>query len=394
MEKNKYRYLILSDSTNTYGIVRALGEQGIGSDIFDESPSYGARSKYAEFFEVRPMDRENIKQRLIRRLKELREKGVTGVVFATSDDCVDMLAAIRDDIRPYGVPLIAPEETIRLCNNKRLTVQRAIDVGVPVPESVSFKNVDAFREKEGILRYPVLLKPTKTGIFVRKYKKAVVIENKEEYVKTADEIEARGLGDIPLVLQEYIPGGNECLYNTSFLYGRDGEMKAAATGYKIRQYPPNTGTMTAGRIDDKEELLVYCQKLMEGLDYYGIGSAEFKYDARDGVFKLIEINPRSVLWNYSSAAAGVNLPYLALKDLAGEETGFKRAVVPVVWIYDSLDLVRFTITNRKKYPDHVLSPGQWKKSVRGPKVMALRNKEDLGPWKYFMKETYIDRFFK
>ncbi|MDO5754954.1 MAG: hypothetical protein Q4P28_01785 [Tissierellia bacterium] len=386
---NDYRFIVLTDSLNTYGIVRALGEEGYTSDVIDVKKSYSAFSKYVNFIKADSMKEKDLNDLIIQRLMELKEQNIVGIVFATSDDGVDYLAKNRELINNYGVALVSSKSCIKICNNKKKTVERAKEVGVPYPESLYFDNLAEMEEREGELRYPVLLKPEKTSIFVQKYKKAVIIEDSKEYKQTISEIKDLHLENTPLVLQEYIPGDNHHLYNTSFFYDHEHRLKAISTGYKIRQYPPNTGTMTAGRIEDTPILQEYCEKLMDGLDYYGIGSAEFKYDERDQLFKIIEINPRSVLWNYSATAAGVNMPIMAIEDLKGENLIFRKSIVPIVWLYDSLDLVRYTITNRKKYPDHVLSWFQWKNTLKGSKVMAIRNWEDIRPWLYFLKETFL-----
>jgi hypothetical protein len=44
---------------------------------------------------------------------------------------------------------------------------------------------------------------------------------------------------------------------------------------------------------------------------------ELKRDARDGRFKLMEINPRLWQWHGLAAACGVDLPRIAYADLVG-----------------------------------------------------------------------------
>jgi D-aspartate ligase len=45
---------------------------------------------------------------------------------------------------------------------------------------------------------------------------------------------------------------------------------------------------------------------------------ETKRDPRDGRFKLMEVNPRLWQWHSLAAACGVDLPYIAYRDLVGE----------------------------------------------------------------------------
>jgi predicted ATP-grasp superfamily ATP-dependent carboligase len=59
-------------------------------------------------------------------------------------------------------------------------------------------------------------------------------------------------------------------------------------------------------------------KLLDALGYYGLSEVEFKYDARDETFKLLEINPRTWKWHSIALLSGLNLPYLLYRDTNGE----------------------------------------------------------------------------
>jgi hypothetical protein len=56
-------------------------------------------------------------------------------------------------------------------------------------------------------------------------------------------------------------------------------------------------------------VLVLGRRLIEGMDLYGICEPEFKYDERDGKFKLMEINLRSMGWVNVGYLSGVPLHY-------------------------------------------------------------------------------------
>ncbi len=59
-------------------------------------------------------------------------------------------------------------------------------------------------------------------------------------------------------------------------------------------------------------------RLLRAFDYFGLSQIEFKQDARDGRFKLMEINPRLWQWHGLATACGVDLPRIAYADLTGE----------------------------------------------------------------------------
>jgi len=61
-------------------------------------------------------------------------------------------------------------------------------------------------------------------------------------------------------------------------------------------------------------------KLLRGLHYFGISQVEFKYDSRDGGYKLIEVNPRAWAWVALPIGMQVNLAYAFFCDALGIET--------------------------------------------------------------------------
>ena len=56
---------------------------------------------------------------------------------------------------------------------------------------------------------------------------------------------------------------------------------------------------------------------IRGLGFHGVSQVEFKRDPRDGVYKLMEINPRIWQWHGLAAKVGVDLPRIAYWDLLG-----------------------------------------------------------------------------
>ena len=56
---------------------------------------------------------------------------------------------------------------------------------------------------------------------------------------------------------------------------------------------------------------------LRGLGFHGLSQVEFKRDARDGAYRLMEVNPRLWQWHGLAAACGVDLPRIAYWDLLG-----------------------------------------------------------------------------
>ena len=146
----------------------------------------------------------------------------------------------------------------------------------------------------------------------------LIINSKQELLSFAAKLSTTIFSQKPLIIQEFIPGSVENLYTITSYANRNHEIISYSIGHKIRQDPPFAGTITSGRIDNVPQILHLSRKLVKSAKCYGISNIEFKKDERDGQYKLMEINPRSGVWNYSVKASGINLPLISYKDYFGE----------------------------------------------------------------------------
>jgi D-aspartate ligase len=66
---------------------------------------------------------------------------------------------------------------------------------------------------------------------------------------------------------------------------------------------------------------------------------EFKYDARDQRYKLLDVNPRTWTWISLGHAAGVDFPHIIWRLAMGESVEPHRALTGTKWIHLSRDFV-------------------------------------------------------
>ena len=79
-------------------------------------------------------------------------------------------------------------------------------------------------------------------------------------------------------------------------------------------------------------------RFLQAIDYYGLVELEYKLDARDGQFKLLDVNART--WGYHTIgpSAGVDFPYLLFADQLGQQVQPCRGRAGVGWIRRVTDL--------------------------------------------------------
>ena len=121
------------------------------------------------------------------------------------------------------------------------------------------------------------------------------------------------------MVQELVPGGDDALYSVGSYLARDGQPLGVFCGRKLRQTPPGIGTCRVGEAVWVQEIVDGARRLLRSFGYHGLSQVEFKRDARDGRFKLMEINPRLWQWHGLAVACGVDLPRIAYADLTGRE---------------------------------------------------------------------------
>ncbi|MHB8836873.1 MAG: hypothetical protein ACYC9Y_14375 [Candidatus Methylomirabilia bacterium] len=122
----------------------------------------------------------------------------------------------------------------------------------------------------------------------------------------------------PDVIQEYIPGGADAMRTVLLLFDRDGGVLAHFTMRKIRQWPPSGGVTALGVSTDDRGLVESVLPFFRRRPWRGFAEVECKRDERDGVLKLIEINPRPTAYAGFPAACGLDLLALAARAALGE----------------------------------------------------------------------------
>jgi predicted ATP-grasp superfamily ATP-dependent carboligase len=114
------------------------------------------------------------------------------------------------------------------------------------------------------------------------------------------------------LIQEWIPDGGGT-FGFSALFDEASNVKAAFVHKKLRMYPVQGGPSTLREGVEHPQIMEWGLSLLKSLNWVGVGMVEFKVDPRDGVPKLMEINPR--FWGSLQLAivSGVDFPYLILR---------------------------------------------------------------------------------
>jgi D-aspartate ligase len=117
-----------------------------------------------------------------------------------------------------------------------------------------------------------------------------IVNSAKDLLELYEKIEA--WGEPNMMLQEYIPGGPESVWMFNGCFANDSECLVGFTGKKIRQIPPFTGATTLGICLKNDMVEDMTKDFMRKIGYSGIVDMGYRYDRRDGRYKLLDVNPR------------------------------------------------------------------------------------------------------
>jgi predicted ATP-grasp superfamily ATP-dependent carboligase len=199
--------------------------------------------------------------------------------------------------------------------DKERTYELARRVGVPAPSTVTLRD-EADLPAAAAIPLPAAVKPVNAHVYAQRLgrsPKGVVVHHADELLAaTAPALEA----GVPMLLTEIVEGSDDCCSYYTYLDER-GEPLTHFTKVKLRQYPTRFGLGTYHLTRWDPEVAELGLRFFRGVGLRGMGNVEFKRDARDGVLKIIESNPRFTNAIELVRASGIDFARLAYARLAG-----------------------------------------------------------------------------
>jgi predicted ATP-grasp superfamily ATP-dependent carboligase len=295
------------------------------------------------------------------------------VLFPTSDESAALLSRFHGALSRRFRVSTPTWDVLRWAYDKRLTYQLAAEQQVEYPSTIYPANE---ADLEAVpCAFPVILKPA-VHASVNRFTadKAWPAANREELL--ARYREARELIPPDLILvQELIAGGGESQFSYAALCC-DGQPIVSLTARRTRQYPIDFGYSSSFvETLDVPEIVAPSRRLLAAIRYTGIVEIEYKFDARNGRYKLLDINPRLWTWSPLSARAGVDFPYLLWQMMLGRPVPEQIGRTGVRWVRMSTDLpaaIHEMLRGR-------LSLGAYLRSLRSPVEFALMAADDPLP---------------
>ena len=276
--------------------VRSLGRAGVRVAVAGHHPCVAGMSRWCGLRIPCPGAHED-RDGFIRIVLRAVEEHDIRLMIPASDASVIALSEARG-LLPESCRLPLPQHDSVLRAADRGAVQElARSLQIPWPKTWS--------PHDPGVTLPAVIK-TRRGVFDRsgvwRRPLPIITRTRAELAGTCEQLTAQGLQ--PLA-QEYIPGDGWCL--TALC--KDGRALVVHAYHRVHEKPPDGGIgVLVESVRADVGFPPRALELLAALDWTGPAMIEFRRDARDGSFKLMEINPR--IWSPFQLAmdCGLDIP--------------------------------------------------------------------------------------
>jgi predicted ATP-grasp superfamily ATP-dependent carboligase len=323
--------LVIGGDYQGLAIVRSLGRAGVPVIVIDDESPIARHSRYA-LGTIRTADLRDQESVIETILDVGKRLGLEGwLLLATRDEVVAALARGRELLAESFLVPTPPWDVVQEALDKRRMNAVAARAGIPTPQTWHPDSAAALGEIRPA-RWPLLVKPAVKHDFIYATNVKGWLARDRDELETRFRAAAAVVGATHVMVQDVIPGSGASQYAFCAFF-KDGASLGRMTVRRRRQWPADLGrSSTFAETIEEPELTELSERFLRAIGYYGLVELEYKHDAADGRYKLLDVNPRT--WGYHSLgqAAGVDFPLLLYRDQIGLDVQPAVARAGVTWV--------------------------------------------------------------
>ncbi len=363
--------IIVGGHINGLGIVRALAARNIPTAVITTKPyDIAHRSRWVSAHEA-VLEIEEQPEQLLALLERRAPEWSGWALFPANDGALAALAEHESRLSSTYRVIAPPPEVARYFLDKQPMLDVAGAVGVDLPDCYGAA-VDATAERSD-LRFPVVVKPNVGYRFFSRFGcKLFMAHDRAELRQCLSRL---AHANLQCQVFDFIPGPDSQIYAYCTYVDAHGDPRGGLTVRKLRQSPPLAGVARVAEItEDQSPLRDATIEIVRRIGFRGMAVAEFKLDPRDGRFRFLEINGRSVIYNGLLRRAGLDLAGLAWSDYVAERPETARPNYwPGTWINLHADVLYSLLNDRIGFSDFWMP-------YRRPKIEAVWSATDPMPF--------------
>ena len=237
------------------------------------------------------------------------------LVVACSDVTAEQMALHKTELEMYTRVSVVESEKFYLAYDKMETMRICMESGIPCPKTyLDIQSLKELKEKEIV--YPVIIKPREGYGAIGFH----IFDNEDSLMSYLDDHEKEIKYSI---IQEYIPQ-TDIQYEAAMFVDQGNQIKSAMVFEKNRWFPVHGGSSTCNTSVHDADIVKNCSKLLQTIQWRGCADIDLIRDPRDGIAKVMEINPRMSGSAKIVMLSGVNLALQLLQMAKNEEvTGYE-----------------------------------------------------------------------
>ena len=299
-----------------------------------------------------------------------REVGGRPILLTTADWTAIFIEENADALTERFIFPRASSPVIRGVANKWQMFLLAKQHGIPTPETAypqSRADVERFLRTA---RFPIMVKGA--DAFLPLCSKEIVYNERDLLAKYDG---AADPGPANLILQEYIPGDAESVWMCNAYFGSGSECRAIFTGKKLRQVS-DTGIASLAVCLPNETVGNATRQFMQAVGYEGVLGIGYRYDARDKLYKVLDVNPRvGGAFRLFRATNGMDVVRICYLDLTGQAIAASTLSFGRKWMLeDDFEVaLRAALAGKLRFK-------QWLESLRGVEETQYLAADDPAPF--------------
>jgi predicted ATP-grasp superfamily ATP-dependent carboligase len=336
------------------GAIRSLGRLGVPVYAVSEDRwTPAALSRYCRDCFVWPSGERADPKRMVERLQEAgREIAGPAVLVPTDEEAAVLIAENSAALAEWFLLPRVPSHLPARLASKRGLYELCLEHDVPAPASSFPQTAADVGNFAATATFPVVAKNLEAWVRLH-----APVVNGTTVIGTAAELLAlaRQWGAEPsVILQEYIPPEHAEDWIVHLYRGAGGDPLVLFTGVKVRSWPPQAGMTACAYTASNQKLAALAARLCERVGYCGIADLDFRYDRRDGRYKLVDFNPRvGAQFRLFENAAGVDVVRALHLDLTGRPVSLAPPSTDRRIIVENVDLTARLARQRNTYHAHV-----------------------------------------
>lgn len=372
------------------GVMRSLGRLGVrvyGVDADAHAPAL--RSRYCRGGFIWSFDTGPSDASVEFLLETARRIGGRPLLLATNDETGVFVAQNASRLEQAFLFPKNPLELVRSLYDKREMYFLARNIGIPTADTIFPKSRDEVVEFAKTAQFPLMLKASDNiAVSRRTGKKMIITRSPDELMAQYDAMEDPA--NPTLMLQEYIPGRDDSVWMFNGYFDEHSNCLFGVTGKKIHQTPVYTGMTALGICRPNPTVQELTCKLVKATGYKGILDIGYRYDARDGGYKLLDANPRlGATFRLFVGTGGMDVVRAAYLHLTGQSVPPSEICDGRKWVVEDADL----ISSWQYLRDGALTVREWLGSYAGLQEGAWFARDDLHPFLH-MCGRFCARLFR